>query len=579
MPRFNVLPSLALAASIVIACGSSERSSFDGGDGGASSSGGISSSGGPLGGTGGSCVDGKACVGVEIHACDGDGGIGAKVGECSNPDETCVDGKCQTGCKALELGTPSNVGCEFWAVDLDQEVDFSNNAAAAPWGVVLSNPGSNPADVTIEQNDADPGAPQSISLVKHLTIDPGKVETVTMPTREVDGSLTAQNEGAGTVLSSRAFRITSTNPIVAYQLNALAQAYSNDASLLIPTPGLGLVHRVLAFPTAYPVPPPIPGMKPNRAYITVLGVQPGTSVKIHTSTPTLAAPGFPALAKDGEVTVTLNPFDVFNLESDGVPGDFTGSVVVADKPVAVFTGTEMSAAPIDQTNFPRPPSGNPDTCCLDHLEDQLFPVESYGRNFVIPHSAVRSQGWIEPDIIRFMGVAAPATVKTNLPAPFDSFTLNPGEMKETWAQQDFVAESTEPVAIAQILVAQQWLENALKGDPSLTIFPAIDQYRRNYLFSAPASWNENWVVVSMPVGAKITIDGAPLPGLCTVRPAGNVGGTDFETRTCPLNEGPHAMTGDKPFGIAAYGYGNAGSYAFVGGANVTKIYAPPPIIK
>ena len=40
---------------------------------------------------------------------------------------------------------------------------------------------------------------------------------------------------------------------------------------------------------------------------------------------------------------------------------------------------------------------------------------------------------------------------------------------------------------------------------------------------------------------------------------------------------PHAMVGDKPFGITAYGYGRAGSYAFVGGANVTKIYDPPVI--
>jgi hypothetical protein len=37
------------------------------------------------------------------------------------------------------------------------------------------------------------------------------------------------------------------------------------------------------------------------------------------------------------------------------------------------------------------------------------------------------------------------------------------------------------------------------------------------------------------------------------------------------------LTGDKPFGVTAYGYGAAGSYAFVGGSNVKKIYVPPPI--
>ena len=39
----------------------------------------------------------------------------------------------------------------------------------------------------------------------------------------------------------------------------------------------------------------------------------------------------------------------------------------------------------------------------------------------------------------------------------------------------------------------------------------------------------------------------------------------------------HSLTGDKPFGIVAYGYGSAGSYAFAGGADVKHIYDPPPI--
>ena len=101
---------------------------------------------------------------------------------------------------------------------------------------------------------------------------------------------------------------------------------------------LGLVHRVLGYPTAYPV--SVPGVGATRAYITVVGVEPGTSVTIKTSTPTKAAPGFSALAQNGQITVTLNAFDVFNLESDGNPGDFTGSVVVANKPVGTVVGAD-----------------------------------------------------------------------------------------------------------------------------------------------------------------------------------------------------------------------------------------------
>jgi hypothetical protein len=37
------------------------------------------------------------------------------------------------------------------------------------------------------------------------------------------------------------------------------------------------------------------------------------------------------------------------------------------------------------------------------------------------------------------------------------------------------------------------------------------------------------------------------------------------------------VVGSKPFGVTAYGYGNAGSYAFTGGADVKPIYVPPPL--
>jgi hypothetical protein len=566
--------SAVVAAAVAVACGSSEKKGFTFEENASPTVGGPSV--GPIAGKQ-VCVGGRICVGQDIFKCAADGTASSeKLGDCYGADQACVGGACKSGCEAV-TSMGSNVGCEFWAVDLDQEVDQFNNASTAAWGVVIANPGGQPADVVIEQNDAPVGQPLKITEVNHFLVSSGKVETVTMPTREVDGSLQGKNEGVGTVLSSRAFRITSSAPVVVYQLNALAQQYSNDGSLLIPKNGLGKVHRVLSYPTAYPS--SVFGISPiTRAYITVVGVESDTTVTIRTSTPTLAAPGFPAIAKDGDITVKLGPFDVFNLESDGGKGDFTSSTVVADRPVVVFTGTEMSGAPPDLPGLPKPPGGG-DTCCLDHLEEQLLPVESYGKRFAIPHSAIRSTGgYVEPDIIRIMGVAETATIKTNLPAPNDSFTLAPGELRETWTQSDFVLEASQPVAVGQILVSQEQIAGPYTGDPSLTIFPAVDQYRRNYLFAVPSSWDKNYIVVSMPKGANVTIDGTVISSsACASRPMGAIAGTDYESRTCPLSVGPHAMAGDKPFGITAYGYGHAGSYAFVGGANVTKIYVPPPI--
>lgn len=560
--RFGIICAATL---IAVACGSSKNNGYDEG----SSSGGPGADGGP--GSVGSCVGGKLCVGNAIHECGPDGSPGAKVGECTGKSEVCVSGECKKGCAATEAAT-SNVGCDFYAVDLDNNKDGFNDAAGAPWGLVVSSASDEPAEVTIEQNDAPVGTPAAPKVWKKLTVAPGALVVLEMPTREVDGSLKGQNEGPGTMLSSQAFHVVSTNPVVVYQFNALKSQYSNDASLLLPVPSLGQTYRALSWPSGKPV--SVFGSPIDRGYVTIVGTREGTSVTVVPSQNVLAGGGIPATPKGGTIAVTLGPFDVLNLETDGMPGDLTGTIVTSSAPVAVFVGTELSGGGGGKT--PPSPPGQTGSCCLDHLEEQLLPVESYGKKFVVPRSPPRGSSYVEPDYIRFMGVATTADVKTNLPAPDDHFTLEPGQVRDTLVTKDFVADASEPIAIGQVQVSQEYTEDYI-GDPSLSIMPAIDQYRSDYLFLVPGSWKKNYVVIGMPDGTNVKIDGKLIGAECTQAPIGNIDGKDWVARRCPLPEGTHTMTGDKAFGIAAYGYGQAGSYAFIGGSNVKKIYVPPPL--
>ncbi|MEO1172532.1 MAG: adenylyltransferase/cytidyltransferase family protein [Myxococcota bacterium] len=67
-----------------------------------------------------------------------------------------------------------------------------------------------------------------------------------------------------------------------------------------------------------------------------------------------------------------------------------------------------------------------------HLEEQLFPVEAVGNKYVITRSPIRSSGsWHEPDVLRFIAPAETTNVTTTLPPPYDSFTLQPGEVVST----------------------------------------------------------------------------------------------------------------------------------------------------
>jgi hypothetical protein len=561
----------------VAACGSN-RGAFTDADG--TQPGG--SSGGAFGDGKGCKAGGKVCVGNDVHDCGPDGNPAGFVKSCDATGQFCIGGECGSGCDAADA-QPSNVGCEFWAADLDNEYSQLNDAAGAPWGIVVSNGGQLGAGVVIEVNDAPPGAPVVLREITSFALAPGHVEEVELPTREVDGSEKGTDEGPGTWLSSRAFHVRATAPIVVYQLNTLRNSFSNDASLLLPQPALGTTYRVLGYPTANPI--TVPGLPtpqgiPDHSFVTIIGTQPGTKVSVKLGGPIVSGGPIPAGNKGDTIEQTLGPYDVLNLESTGIPGDLSGTVVVSSAPVVVFTGGERAIGPLDTTGMPLPPDYKPsDLCCTDHLEEQLLPVTSYGKKFVVTRSPIRSTGgYVEPDLLRFMGVAAPTTVKTSLPAPFDAFTLQPGEIKDAWTTTDFTVDATEPLAVAQILVSQMFttFTNGEGGDPSLTIFPPVDQYRKDYLFNVPTSWTTNYVVIAAPVGSNVTIDGAA-PGACVVAPAGTADGKTWEARRCPIKEGQHHMSGDAAFGIVAYGYGRAGSYAFVGGANVKKIYEPPPL--
>ncbi|NUP12160.1 MAG: hypothetical protein HOW73_39440 [Polyangiaceae bacterium] len=532
------------------------------------------------------CMPGEhGCIGNEVHECDDTGNPNGPVVEtCDvNAGYTCSNGACKTGCEIAE-DQPSNVGCEFWAVDLDQQDGF-NDPASAPWGVALSNAGDGVANVTIEINNAAPGEAVALETVEQVTVPANGLIALELPTRELDcGTAPNQYSSPGTCLSSRAFRITSSNPIVVYQFNVFENAYSNDASLLLPTNALGQTYRVLNWTAGHPVYIQQFNII-DRSYVTVVGTTPGTEVTVRPSWKIRGNAPIPATAAGGEIVVTLGPFDVLNLETDdatfnddpATAADLSGTAVYSNKPVAVFSGVETTSAPNASVEIPTYPGWKEgDTCCLDHLEDQMFPVESIGKSYVITRSPVRStSSYREPDIIRFVGAAEPANVTTSLPAPFNSFTLQPGEVRTTWTQDNITVSSDTPIIVGQITISNQYVDGPYIGDPDLTIFPPVEQYRTEYVILTPDSWDQDWVVISAEVGATVSVDGTT-PGGCIVEPAGMMNGVQYESRRCPLEVGAHQLSGDKPYGIVVYGYGAAGSYAFAGGADVQKIYEPPP---
>jgi IgGFc binding protein len=369
----------------------------------------------------------------EVWRCNKDGTSGSKVEVCAS-DSVCSGGQCMTPCDAA-AADPSNLGCDFWAVDLDNEASttfgISNDAAAAQFAIVVANNNDYAITVTVTKNVSRVGELLNEQAVASTVVNPRTAQRVDLPQREVDGAMGqnaayVRNGGSGSFVSPHGYHVVTTGPVVIYQFNPIVQQYSNDASTLIPTTAVGNDYVIIGYNTANPC--GIAGLPaaesiPDHGAITIMAVEDDTTVTVTPTHPIAASAGdsgfpIPMTPKGGNLTFTMSRYTVANLESDqpknsnafacamsGQDGDFTGTQVHADKPIVVFTSGERGIGFGGAENVVYPPSWNDETddiCCTDHLEEQLLPVTALGKEFAIARSPIRSTdpSWQEPDIVR-----------------------------------------------------------------------------------------------------------------------------------------------------------------------------------
>src|SRR5258706_3652609 len=194
-----------------------------------------------------------------VYRCNHDGTDGTLVMDCP-ADQVCSGGQCKTPCEAA-AEHPSNLGCDFWSVDLKNDVStigpITTDAMVQQFSIVVANNNTYPVTVTVTKNAAHTGSPISEQVVVTHTVSPGVAGRIDLPQREVDGSMQqngtyAMRSGSLTFVSPHAYHVVTTGPVVVYQFNPIVQAYTNDASTLIPVSALGEDYVVLGYPTANP---------------------------------------------------------------------------------------------------------------------------------------------------------------------------------------------------------------------------------------------------------------------------------------------------------------------------------------
>jgi hypothetical protein len=151
-------------------------------------------------------------------------------------------------------------------------------------------------------------------------------------------------------------------------------------------------------------------------------------------------------------------------------------------------------------------------------------------------------------------------------------TMQAGEVFELEVSAPFQVQGSKAVMVAQYLLGQE-ATGAPRGDPALTLLTPSEQYRSDYTFILPTSYNagtngQNHIQVIRPPGLAITLDGAPLTAAFQ-----NIGGKEIGVAL--LDGGTHTISAAAPFGVIAYGLGSYTSYATPAGLDLDPITVIP----
>ena len=148
---------------------------------------------------------------------------------------------------------------------------------------------------------------------------------------------------------------------------------------------------------------------------------------------------------------------------------------------------------------------------------------------------------------------------------------NPGDFVEIDGNAGVFAISADgKVMVAQYMEGQD-ADSAGTGDPAMALAVPVEQFRTDYLFQAPLSYDSNYVDVVAPIGAQVTLDGAAPLTFTAIGSLGYGLSRVLSLGGGPNMDGSHSIHGDMPFGITVYGYGQYTSYWYPGGLNLMTV--------
>nr|XP_022344318.1 SCO-spondin-like isoform X5 [Crassostrea virginica] len=436
---------------------------------------------------------------------------------------------------AIVLGAPDNRGTEFIFGYME------NNGASINVELFVTTSRTTQVSVTVDSpRCSNPRVSSSFTVtagqVKQLFISP----SIRM---------------SGSSKSSKAVRVRASDEVVIYGINK--ERYSCDGFVGLPLDVLSDEYYLV---TWYP-----PSL---QCELLVVGVEDSTSVSItlsqHMGTRYVSYGG-QRYYKGNVVKETLNKYDTWQLVTSG---DLTGSYVKSSKPVSVFSGNK-------KTNIGRGGSS-------DHLVEQMFPVNTWGKNFATVPIPKRTVG----DYFKF--IASEDNTKVTISGGYSSsFTISrAGYMEQKLISSKAYCKivADKPIMVVQFVQSQQ--SSSEKSDPAMMIIPPTEQYGADYTFTTPkyslGSYNNYFMfIVDEAEKSGLRIDGKAFPSSTAYN---RISGTTLVGGYIAISEGTHTVRHTSPiaiFGGFLYGQANYETYGFTTGMRLAKVNAvciPTPTV-
>jgi PKD repeat protein len=262
-------------------------------------------------------------------------------------------------------------------------------------------------------------------------------------------------------------------------------------------------------------------------------------------------------------------YQVQSMNSENLPGqgDLTGTYIKSDKPVALYCGSWATTVPSTVSY------------ALDHLYEQIPPVQSWGRKFVAVPLKLRGK-----DTYRILASMDQTSIKVGNNVPV---VRNRGEFFEFMLNEDetSIIECNHPVLLAQYSNSNEVDRPPNKtiydwdGDPFMLIISPVDHIREEatfVTFDMPEIPNMPYVSQKFYVNI-VTKDNSVGQILLDEQPIAfkSLPNSGYSYAQIPINQGNHNLSStESGYGFIAYVYSFewVGSYGYGVGYNLdTKL--------